>query len=119
MTSKPLILRPLSVKGRKVLRPKRSDRMYATGDPRWRKLREAQLTREPFCRMCRKANLLVLATDVDHIDGDPWNNPEDGSNFQSLCHACHSKKTYLETIGKVDNGSHGDAAEVRPQRKHR
>lgn len=30
---------------------------------------------------------------VDHIDGNSDNNPEDGSNFQTLCACCHSIKT--------------------------
>lgn len=78
----------------------RTERMYSTGDTGWRILREAQLRREPLCRECRKKGLYVEAVEVDHIDGDPMNNPEDGSNFQSLCKPHHSRKTYHETMGQ-------------------
>ena len=30
--------------------------------------------------------------DLDHIDGDPDNNPPDGSNWQLACHSCNVKK---------------------------
>jgi len=33
---------------------------------------------------------------VDHIDGDWTNNKRDGSNYQTLCHPCHVKKTSRE-----------------------
>lgn len=110
MPKKLLVMKPLSVRGRKITAVKRTQRQYATGDARWRALRETQLQREPFCRHCKKAGFLKMATDVDHIDGDPGNNPQDGSNFQSLCHKCHSKKTYSETIGKKSHGKHGAAS---------
>ena len=75
--------------------------------PIWRfDLRPAQLLAEPFCRECtaragreRRPELLrVPATDVDHITphrGD-WKIFTDRSNLQSLCHACHSRKTLAE-----------------------
>lgn len=107
MPRKPPVMKPLSVRGRKITPVKRTKRQYVTGDARWRSLRETQLHREPFCRECRRENILKVATDVDHIDGDPGNNPQDGSNFQSLCHRCHSRKTYSETIGKKNNDKRG------------
>lgn len=75
--------------------------------PIWRDdLRPAQLLREPFCRSCaaraRRENLphllRVPATDVDHIvphRGD-WKLFIAPGNHQSLCHACHSRKTAAE-----------------------
>jgi hypothetical protein len=33
---------------------------------------------------------------VDHIDGNPYNEPEDGSNFQTFCGCCHAYKTWKE-----------------------
>lgn len=55
-----------------------------------RKRREAYLAEHPVCeaRGCTTA-----ATDFDHVDGDPRHNPRDGSNWQSLCHRHHSRKT--------------------------
>ncbi len=70
-------------------------RLYKT--TRWQRLRALQLAREPWCDECLKENIYVPATDVDHIiahHGDPvafYSNP-----LQSLCHACHSRKTMKE-----------------------
>lgn len=58
----------------------------------WRdRIRPAQLRRKPVCEHCEVSGKITIATDVDHIDGDPTNNSID--NLQSLCHSCHSIKT--------------------------
>ena len=76
-------------------------------DKRWRGtektkgLRQVRLDDEPLCRECKKANVLTVATDVDHIiphRGD-WGLFLDYDNTQSLCHACHSRKTTKEGQG--------------------
>lgn len=65
---------------------------------KWQKARESYLSHHPFCVECEKNGLKTLATDVDHIvphRGDQklfW----DKSNWQPLCHSCHSKKTQKE-----------------------
>lgn len=65
---------------------------------RWRKARKAFLESHPLCEECLKHGRYVKATDVDHIvahRGDLklfW----DRSNWQALCHSCHSKKTARE-----------------------
>lgn len=64
----------------------------------WRKpggIREQQLRREPFCRHCSTPQVVVPATEVDHVDGDRKNMAK--SNLQSLCHSCHSSKTARES----------------------
>ena len=38
---------------------------------------------------------------VDHIDGNPYNEPEDGSNFQTLCACCHLYKTWQSGDNKT------------------
>lgn len=61
-------------------------------------LRPGQLMREPFCRGCAKRGIRERATDVDHIRdhrGD-WGLFTDPENLQSLCHSCHSRKTWRE-----------------------
>ena len=58
----------------------------------WRKMRDRVLAEEPLCRMCQ-----TLATDVDHVSGDPSDNSR--GNLQPLCHACHSHKTGRERAG--------------------
>lgn len=38
---------------------------------------------------------------VDHIDGNPYNEPDDGSNFQTLCANCHSFKSWKNGDGQT------------------
>lgn len=65
---------------------------------RWQKARKRFLEAHPLCVECVKAGMYVKATDVDHITphrGDQrlfW----DESNWQALCHSCHSRKTSRE-----------------------
>ena len=65
---------------------------------RWNKARKRYLSSHPLCVECMKHGRYVKATDVDHIRphrGDPalfW----DQSNWQALCHRCHSVKTRNE-----------------------
>ncbi|MCR5402454.1 MAG: HNH endonuclease [Butyrivibrio sp.] len=69
-------------------------------DSRWRKARKLYLSQPEhmFCAECLKKGRYVRATDVDHIvphRGDKklfW----DQSNWQPLCHSCHSIKTRNE-----------------------
>jgi hypothetical protein len=61
---------------------------------RWKRLRAYVLAREPLCRHCGD-----VATDVDHISGDPSDNRT--SALQPLCHSCHSIKTGQERAGRV------------------
>ena len=68
---------------------------------RWRSARAAFLLEHPLCVECLKNGKVEQATDVDHIKphrGDVnlfW----DQSNWQPLCHACHSRKTAKEDGG--------------------
>jgi 5-methylcytosine-specific restriction protein A len=63
----------------------------------WQRIRQAQLANQPWCAVCLRTNIYTPAIDVDHITphrGDPakfYAGP-----FQSLCHACHSRKTAQE-----------------------
>ena len=93
------------VAGAKTLRPFRlrekpletKSRRYATDDPAWRTLREVVLHRHPLCVQCQKKGRLVPAVDVDHVDGDAWNNDEE--NLVGLCKSCHSRKTRTMDYG--------------------
>ena len=66
----------------------------------WQKARKQYLETHPLCAECMKEGRYVKATDVDHIiphRGDPklfW----DRSNWQALCHQCHSRKTGKQDI---------------------
>ena len=70
---------------------------------RWRKVRKMYLNQHPLCVMCLKEGKYVKATDVDHIIAHRG-NPElfwDQSNWQSLCHSHHSRKTNAEDRNPV------------------
>lgn len=68
---------------------------------KWQKAREAYLAKYPLCAECQRLGLVTVATDLDHIvphKGDMvlfW----DRSNWQGLCHPCHSTKTSTEDGG--------------------
>ncbi len=72
--------------------------LYA--DPKWKAARLVHLRSNPVCKDCDELGVVVVATDVDHITphkGDRklfW----DRSNWQSLCHRCHSRKTAREVF---------------------
>lgn len=70
-------------------------------NPRFRWMRRAYLMRHPLCAVCHEP-----ATDLDHITphrGDAalyWAQ----SNWQALCHVCHSRKTKRETLDGATGG---------------
>ena len=66
-------------------RPSPAARGY---DGTWRRVRERFLRRYPDCMMCG-----APATEVDHITPLRAGGTHDAENLQSLCHACHSRKT--------------------------
>lgn len=79
----------------------RSDRVTSSKrgyDSRWRRARKRFLAAHPLCESCKKSNLLVPATVVDHItphrgnEGLFW----DELNWQALCKSCHDSKTMTE-----------------------
>lgn len=66
---------------------------------KWRKLRKLVLERDMYvCVLCRKNNIVKYATDVDHIKPKAQGGSDDIENLQSLCRACHRKKTSKEKI---------------------
>lgn len=73
-------------------------RLYRTGSTKWRRLRRRVLDTEPLCRLCARAGRITAANEVDHIDGDAYNNATD--NLQPLCKPCHSAKTAREMNGR-------------------
>ncbi|MGR3991461.1 HNH endonuclease signature motif containing protein [Pseudomonas sp. 1121_17] len=68
---------------------------------KWQQARAGFLAKHPLCIKCQARGLVVVATDVDHIEphkGDMavfW----DRSNWQALCGPCHSTKTASEDGG--------------------
>lgn len=72
---------------------------------RWQKAREGYLAKHPLCVQCEREGKVVVATDIDHIiphRGDEtlfW----DRTNWQPLCHSCHSVKTQKESNEKYSH----------------
>lgn len=68
---------------------------------KWQQARAGFLAKHRLCVKCQARGLVVVATDVDHIEphkGDMvvfW----DRSNWQALCASCHSTKTAGEDGG--------------------
>jgi 5-methylcytosine-specific restriction enzyme A len=69
--------------------------------PEWRTIRYISLQKNPYCAVCLKDKVYVIATEVDHVI--PLKERPDLcvelTNLQGLCKSCHSKKTYLENKG--------------------
>jgi len=67
----------------------------------WKRIRAAQLSREPLCAGCATQGRIVQAVQVDHLFS--WNDIGKeafyDNIFQSLCTSCHSHKTSLEHQG--------------------
>ena len=80
-------------KGLRHIRPRASasERGYGAS---WRRVRDAHLADHPDCARCG-----APATDVDHRVSRARGGDEDDDNLQSLCHACHARKT-----ARVDGG---------------
>ena len=93
MTLPALFKRPARATGRDA-DPRRTLKLNSYA---WQKLRASVLAGEPCCRHCHARGIVTVATDLDHVSGDPSDNsmPSDGDpgNLQPLCHECHSRKT--------------------------
>lgn len=78
--------------------------LYA--DRRWKAAAKTFIKRNCLCVDCLELGVVEDATDVDHIKphkGDRkvfW----DRSNWQALCHRCHSRKTAREVLHKGTGG---------------
>ena len=68
---------------------------------KWQKARKGFLAKHPLCAECERQGRITAATDLDHIT--PHKGDKDAfwtrSNWQSLCHPCHSRKTATEDGG--------------------
>ena len=60
----------------------------------WRKLRAIKLDENPMCEECARSGRLTPAQMVDHIVPINKGGAElDLDNLQSLCNACHARKS--------------------------
>lgn len=72
-------------------------------DRKWKKARLSYLKAHPLCVRCMERGIYVEAVVVDHVTPHRG-NPElfwDRGNWQSLCKACHDKKTFGEDANPV------------------
>ena len=96
MANRPAIHRPHHAGRAPDTRPCAAARGY---DARWRKVRLEYLRANPLCVHCLEAGRTKPATQVDHIIALRKGGQDHPSNYQSLCHACHSRKTMREDRG--------------------
>lgn len=94
-------LQPRSKPAKRTGRDADPNRTIKLNSSAWRKLRASVLMDEPLCRHCSARGLVVLATDVDHMNGADNNRRE---SLQPLCHECHSRKTARDLGKKVAYG---------------
>lgn len=82
----------------KEKRPSAFKRGY---DRKWNIASKNFLSSHPFCSECEKRGVKTLATEVDHIVAHKGNKDLfwDMTNWQALCHSCHSEKTAREDNG--------------------
>lgn len=90
-------------------------KLYWTG--RWKRVRDAQLSKQPLCENCQRHGRVTAATVCDHIDPRSKLDPTTffTGPFQSLCDdprwRCHSSaKQSEERLGYVK----GSTANGRP-----
>lgn len=70
---------------------------------RWIKLRKQALLRDDYlCVQCLEQGIITPADVVDHIVElrDDITKAYDINNLQSLCHACHNRKTLAEKANR-------------------
>ena len=88
----------------KLLHPEEIRSASSRGyDSAWQKARKKFLEVHPLCVECLRQGRYVKATDVDHVIPHHGNMDLfwDMSNWQALCHSCHSKKTVSEDMHPV------------------
>ena len=67
-------------------RPNAAARGY---DYEWQQRRERILSRDKWCRSCKRKR----SAHVDHIVAKKHGGSDDDSNLQGLCRSCHNLKT--------------------------
>lgn len=62
----------------------------------WKKLSHQWLLNHPLCVDCEAQGIYRKGDLVDHVIElrDDWSKRLDPSNLQTLCYACHNKKTW-------------------------
>lgn len=83
---------PPGIVKHEVKRPSSHARGY---DKAWQRMAQRFRHEHPYCAdpFGHHGGRRVLGQHVDHIVALARGGTNDGSNLQSLCHACHSRKT--------------------------
>ena len=102
--------------GKRMQRNRQKSRRYHTGSAIWRRIRKAQLQRQPLCEHCLAKGNTTPATVVDHIDGNSWNDTPE--NYQSLCKQHHDRKTAKENGAFGNRPGRGDTSFRIHEAKH-
>lgn len=96
-------------KGKPAKNKKTAEQVLVMGDPLSGRMAADRLRRALFeqevphkCNDCNidEWNGRKLVLEIDHIDGQYWNNQRD--NLQFLCPNCHSFKTHAETKARKE-----------------
>jgi 5-methylcytosine-specific restriction protein A len=71
----------------------------------WRKLRAYKLQQSPLCEICLPLGKVTPGDEIDHIIEvkDAWHLRLTLSNLQTLCAACHRRKTREEAKKRQGN----------------
>jgi 5-methylcytosine-specific restriction enzyme A len=103
MPNRPPVHQPPGLARAKAREAKDRDRLRGSAAARgygrrWQKARTAWLRANPLCVHCLREGHVVVANEVDHIVPHRGNRALfwDTTNWQSLCHTCHSAKTLAE-----------------------
>ena len=73
------------------------DSFYSSKD--WKATRKAYFVRNPLCEHCDLNGVLKSGDVVDHIvERRDGGSDHDFSNLQTLCHACHNRKSAEERL---------------------
>lgn len=72
------------------------ERFYRTAV--WKKLSHHWLMMHPLCVSCEARGIYRKGDLVDHVIElrDDWSKRLDPNNLQTLCYACHNRKTWRE-----------------------
>ena len=88
-------------KAKRRAEDKRRPNARARGyDTKWERTRTTYLRDHPICE--NEQGCIEAATDLDHIDGNPFNR--DWSNYRGLCHRHHSQRTARDQPGGFMGG---------------
>ena len=79
------------------VRPEGYNKRYGR---QWQKIRNAFITLNPLCEMCKRQGRYTLAEEIHHIKPLSQGGTNEFENLMALCKSCHSKITFEENYRK-------------------